>query len=94
MKDGVFFMDRGGYATELVDWNIRYQEKFGFGFLIYASGRGTLEILIELKDSPASPSVAAALAGTTDGPANDEGNLFNANGLAKEAAFLFQNQRF
>ncbi|KAG6510118.1 hypothetical protein ZIOFF_028126 [Zingiber officinale] len=34
---------------ELVDWNIRYQEKFGFVFLIYASGRGTLEILVELK---------------------------------------------
>ncbi|KAG6529459.1 hypothetical protein ZIOFF_011657 [Zingiber officinale] len=34
---------------ELVDWNIRYQEKFGFVFLIYASGRATLEILVELK---------------------------------------------
>ncbi|KAG6520616.1 hypothetical protein ZIOFF_017675 [Zingiber officinale] len=34
---------------ELVDWNIRYQEKFGFVFLICASGRGTLEILVELK---------------------------------------------
>ncbi|KAG6531704.1 hypothetical protein ZIOFF_005523 [Zingiber officinale] len=34
---------------ELVDWNIRYQEKFGFVFLIYTSGRGTLEILVELK---------------------------------------------
>ncbi|KAG6499679.1 hypothetical protein ZIOFF_039470 [Zingiber officinale] len=35
---------------ELVDWNIHYQEKFGFVFLIYASGRGTLEILVELKE--------------------------------------------
>ncbi|KAG6479825.1 hypothetical protein ZIOFF_063299 [Zingiber officinale] len=34
---------------ELVDWNIRYQEKFGFVLLICASGRGTLEILVELK---------------------------------------------
>ncbi|KAG6513838.1 hypothetical protein ZIOFF_024175 [Zingiber officinale] len=34
---------------ELVDWNIRYQEKFGFVFLIYASGRGKLEILVEVK---------------------------------------------
>ncbi|KAG6473957.1 hypothetical protein ZIOFF_067877 [Zingiber officinale] len=34
---------------ELVDWNIRYQEKFGFVFLICASRRGTLEILVELK---------------------------------------------
>ncbi|KAG6507095.1 hypothetical protein ZIOFF_032436 [Zingiber officinale] len=34
---------------ELVDWNIRYQEKFGFVFLICASGRGTPEILAELK---------------------------------------------
>ncbi|KAG6467886.1 hypothetical protein ZIOFF_072450 [Zingiber officinale] len=34
---------------ELVDWNIRYQEKFGFVFLICASGRGTLEILVGLK---------------------------------------------
>ncbi|KAG6468357.1 hypothetical protein ZIOFF_073033 [Zingiber officinale] len=79
---------------ELVDWNIRYQEKCGFVFLIYASGRGTLEILVELKDSPASPSVAVALAGTTDGPANDEGNLSDAKALAKEVAFLFQNWRF
>lgn len=49
---------------------------------------------MEAKDSPASPSAAAALAGTTDGPANDEGNLSDAKGLAKEAAFLFQNRRF
>ncbi|KAG6510776.1 hypothetical protein ZIOFF_028812 [Zingiber officinale] len=34
---------------ELVDWNIRYQEKFGLVFLICASGKGTLEILVELK---------------------------------------------
>ncbi|KAG6484126.1 hypothetical protein ZIOFF_060920 [Zingiber officinale] len=34
---------------ELVDWNIRYQEKFGFVFLICTSGRGMLEILVELK---------------------------------------------
>ncbi|KAG6521192.1 hypothetical protein ZIOFF_018258 [Zingiber officinale] len=34
---------------ELLDWNIRYQEKFGFVFLICASGRGMLEILVELK---------------------------------------------
>ncbi|KAG6517760.1 hypothetical protein ZIOFF_021158 [Zingiber officinale] len=79
---------------ELVDWNIRYQEKFGFVFLICASGRGTLEILVELKDSPTSPSTAEALVGTTDGSANDEGNLSDAKGLAKEAAFLFQNRRF
>ncbi|KAG6525090.1 hypothetical protein ZIOFF_015042 [Zingiber officinale] len=39
----------GGSDHELVDWNIRYQEKFGFEFLICASGRGTLEILVELK---------------------------------------------
>ncbi|KAG6516116.1 hypothetical protein ZIOFF_026564 [Zingiber officinale] len=47
-----------------------------------------------IKDLLASPSAAAALAETTDGPANDEGNLFDAKGLAKEAAFLFQNRRF
>ncbi|KAG6536955.1 hypothetical protein ZIOFF_002033 [Zingiber officinale] len=82
------------FNKEFVDWNIRYQEKFGFVFLICASRRGTLEIFVELKDSPASPSFAAVLAGTTDGPANDEGNLFDAKGLAKEAAFLFQNRQF
>lgn len=34
---------------ELVEWNARYREKFGFVFLICASGRGTPEILAELK---------------------------------------------
>ncbi|XP_074572421.1 uric acid degradation bifunctional protein TTL-like [Curcuma longa] len=34
---------------ELVDWNIRYRERFGFVFLICASGRSTPEILAELK---------------------------------------------
>ncbi|XP_042387720.1 uric acid degradation bifunctional protein TTL-like [Zingiber officinale] len=81
-------------ATMAIANDTTLQEKFGFVFLICASGRGTLEILVELKDSPASPSVAVALAGTMDGPANDEGNLSDAKGLAKEAAFLFQNRQF
>lgn len=34
---------------ELYEWNIRYREKFGFVFLICASGRSTPEILAELK---------------------------------------------
>ncbi|URE06683.1 5-hydroxyisourate hydrolase [Musa troglodytarum] len=34
---------------ELVEWNTRYWEKFGFVFLICASGRSTPEILAELK---------------------------------------------
>nr|AKF43384.1 transthyretin-like S-allantoin synthase protein [Geranium incanum] len=34
---------------ELLDWNARYKEKFGFVFLICASGRSTSEILVELK---------------------------------------------
>ncbi|XP_020276649.1 uric acid degradation bifunctional protein TTL-like [Asparagus officinalis] len=34
---------------ELAEWNVRYKEKFGFVFLICASGRGTPEILAELK---------------------------------------------
>ncbi|WOL06295.1 uric acid degradation bifunctional protein TTL isoform X1 [Canna indica] len=34
---------------ELVEWNVRYREKFGFVFLICASGRSTPEILSELK---------------------------------------------
>ncbi|KAG6478652.1 hypothetical protein ZIOFF_062096 [Zingiber officinale] len=44
-------MDTANDTTlqELVDWNIRYQEKFGFVFLICTSGRGSLEILVELK---------------------------------------------
>ncbi|XP_057515066.1 uric acid degradation bifunctional protein TTL isoform X2 [Amaranthus tricolor] len=34
---------------ELTEWNARYKEKFGFVFLICASGRSTEEILSELK---------------------------------------------
>ncbi|KAK4738437.1 hypothetical protein R3W88_002134 [Solanum pinnatisectum] len=34
---------------ELLEWNARYREKFGFVFLICASGRSTPEILAELK---------------------------------------------
>lgn len=34
---------------ELFDWNARYRQKFGFVFLICASGRTTPEILSELK---------------------------------------------
>ncbi|PON56706.1 Transthyretin/hydroxyisourate hydrolase [Parasponia andersonii] len=34
---------------ELSEWNARYKEKFGFVFLICASGRSTDEILSELK---------------------------------------------
>ncbi|XP_039135398.1 uric acid degradation bifunctional protein TTL isoform X3 [Dioscorea cayenensis subsp. rotundata] len=34
---------------ELIEWNARYKEKFGFVFLICASGRSTPEILSELK---------------------------------------------
>ncbi|KAL6964889.1 hypothetical protein U1Q18_035942 [Sarracenia purpurea var. burkii] len=34
---------------ELSDWNSRYRQKFGFVFLIFASGRSTPEILSELK---------------------------------------------
>ncbi|XP_072983752.1 uric acid degradation bifunctional protein TTL isoform X2 [Typha latifolia] len=36
-------------TQELVEWNARYREKFGFVFLICASGRSTPEILAELK---------------------------------------------
>ncbi|KAH6767570.1 transthyretin-like protein [Perilla frutescens var. hirtella] len=34
---------------ELYDWNVRYRQKFGFVFLICASGRSTPEILAEIK---------------------------------------------
>ncbi|KAJ9565443.1 hypothetical protein OSB04_001409 [Centaurea solstitialis] len=34
---------------ELYEWNSRYKQKFGFVFLICASGRSTPEILAELK---------------------------------------------
>nr|AKF43377.1 transthyretin-like S-allantoin synthase protein [California macrophylla] len=34
---------------ELSDWNARYRQKFGFIFLICASGKSTSEILAELK---------------------------------------------
>ena len=36
-------------VQELTEWNARYKEKFGFVFLICASGRSTEEILSELK---------------------------------------------
>ena len=34
---------------ELSEWNARYRQKFGFIFIICASGRSTDEILAELK---------------------------------------------
>ncbi|XP_010691956.1 uric acid degradation bifunctional protein TTL isoform X3 [Beta vulgaris subsp. vulgaris] len=34
---------------ELTEWNAKYKQKFGFVFLICASGRSTAEILVELK---------------------------------------------
>ncbi|KAL4355989.1 uric acid degradation bifunctional protein TTL isoform X1 [Arachis hypogaea] len=39
----------GSSLQELSEWNVRYWEKFGFVFLICASGRSTDEILAELK---------------------------------------------
>ncbi|MED6183907.1 hypothetical protein PIB30_042379 [Stylosanthes scabra] len=39
----------GSSLQELSEWNARYWEKFGFVFLICASGRSTDEILAELK---------------------------------------------
>ncbi|XP_022974962.1 uric acid degradation bifunctional protein TTL-like, partial [Cucurbita maxima] len=39
----------GSSLQELAEWNIQYQKKFGFIFLICASGRSTDEILAELK---------------------------------------------
>lgn len=36
-------------VQELSEWNARYREKFGFVFLICASGRTSDEILAELK---------------------------------------------
>ncbi|KAK6919859.1 Transthyretin/hydroxyisourate hydrolase domain [Dillenia turbinata] len=34
---------------ELAQWNVQYRQKFGFVFLIFASGRSSPEILTELK---------------------------------------------
>ncbi|XP_073025012.1 uric acid degradation bifunctional protein TTL-like isoform X1 [Primulina eburnea] len=34
---------------ELYEWNARYRQKFGFVFLIFASGRSSPEILAEMK---------------------------------------------
>ncbi|CAA2985350.1 uric acid degradation bifunctional TTL isoform X1 [Olea europaea subsp. europaea] len=34
---------------ELQEWNVRYRQKFGFVFLIFASGRSTPEILAAMK---------------------------------------------
>ncbi|CAN1299470.1 Uric acid degradation bifunctional protein TTL [Linum perenne] len=34
---------------ELADWNAQYRQKFGFIFLIFASGRSSAEILLQLK---------------------------------------------
>ncbi|PWZ05497.1 Uric acid degradation bifunctional protein TTL [Zea mays] len=36
-------------AQELAEWNTRYREKFGFVFMICASGRTAAEVLAELK---------------------------------------------
>nr|XP_018682252.1 PREDICTED: uric acid degradation bifunctional protein TTL-like isoform X2 [Musa acuminata subsp. malaccensis] len=44
-----FRLPNDSALQELVEWNFRYREKFGFVFLICASGRGTTEILAELK---------------------------------------------
>ncbi|KAL6513512.1 hypothetical protein OROGR_020998 [Orobanche gracilis] len=37
------------HYSELYDWNARYLQKFGFVFLIFASGRSTPEILAQMK---------------------------------------------
>ncbi|XP_030475349.1 uric acid degradation bifunctional protein TTL isoform X1 [Syzygium oleosum] len=39
----------GSSLQELSDWNVRYKRKFGFIFIICASGRTSPEILAELK---------------------------------------------
>ncbi|KAF2284459.1 hypothetical protein GH714_022012 [Hevea brasiliensis] len=39
----------GSSLQELSDWNTQYRQKFGFIFIICASGRSTAEILAELK---------------------------------------------
>ncbi|KAI5423068.1 uric acid degradation bifunctional protein TTL isoform X1 [Lathyrus oleraceus] len=39
----------GSSLQELAEWNARYMQKFGFVFLICASGRSTESILAELK---------------------------------------------
>jgi len=40
----------GSTLQELSEWNARYRQKFGFVFLICASGRSSGEILAELKN--------------------------------------------
>ncbi|KAL2461003.1 Uric acid degradation bifunctional protein TTL [Abeliophyllum distichum] len=43
---------RKGYISlreSYIRWNVRYRQKFGFIFLIFASGRSTPEILAEMK---------------------------------------------
>ncbi|XP_062175287.1 uric acid degradation bifunctional protein TTL isoform X2 [Alnus glutinosa] len=40
----------GSALQELSEWNARYRQKFGFVFLICASGRSSAEILAELKN--------------------------------------------
>lgn len=37
------------FIQELHEWNNRYKEKFGFIFMICATGRTTPQILAELK---------------------------------------------
>lgn len=36
-------------SQELSEWNAKYRQKFGFVFLICASGKSSPEILSELK---------------------------------------------
>ncbi|KAK4752383.1 hypothetical protein SAY87_021181 [Trapa incisa] len=40
----------GSILQELSEWNVLYRQKFGFVFLICASGRTSSEILVELKN--------------------------------------------
>lgn len=47
-----------------------------------------------MKDSSAATGTAVASLGSKDGVTGDEGHLADAEGLAKEAAFLFQGRRF
>ncbi|KAM3685694.1 hypothetical protein ACB098_11G140200 [Castanea mollissima] len=53
----------GSSLQELSEWNARYRQKFGFIFIICASGRSTDEILAELKNRyPNRPIVEFVIA--------------------------------
>ncbi|KAJ4727357.1 Uric acid degradation bifunctional protein TTL [Melia azedarach] len=77
-------------SQELADWNARYRQKFGFIFLICASGRTTAEILAELKKRYSNrPIIEFEIAAQEQMKVTELrlAKLFSAKGKASSTAF-------